>query len=153
MLRAAFIAAALLLAVVPARADVTGIPRVIDGETLEVAGTRYRLHGIDAPDLAQTCEIRGRTYDCGNISRTALMDLVVGAEVRCVPLGVGEGGVRLARCFAGGYELSEGMVYTGWALATPRPGSRFAAIGRAAAKARRGLWKGRFVKPWEWRKP
>ena len=151
MMRTVFIAAALLFAVVPARADVTGTPRVIDGETLEVAGTRYRLQGIDAPDLAQKCEIRGRKYDCGNVARTALMDLVAGTEIRCVPRGGMKDGVRLARCLAGGYDLSEGMVYTGWALAMPRSGSRFAPIERAAAKARRGLWQGKFVLPWDWR--
>ena len=33
-------------------ADITGQPRVIDGDTLEVAGQRIRLRGIDAPGLA-----------------------------------------------------------------------------------------------------
>ncbi len=33
-------------------ADITGQARVIDGDTLEVAGQRIRLHEIDAPGLA-----------------------------------------------------------------------------------------------------
>ena len=28
-------------------ADVSGLPRIIDGDTIEVAGERIRLHGID----------------------------------------------------------------------------------------------------------
>ncbi len=39
-------------------ADITGQPRVIDGDTLEIAGQRIRLHGIDAP------EIRFTNYAC-----------------------------------------------------------------------------------------
>ena len=32
-----------------ASANITGKPRVIDGDTIEIAGERIRLHGIDAP--------------------------------------------------------------------------------------------------------
>ena len=62
----------------------------------------------------------------------------------------------LARCSAGGYDLSEGMVYTGWALMPPAaeagaPIKAFENIQINAAEKQRGLWKGSFVKPWEWR--
>ncbi|MFN7308848.1 MAG: thermonuclease family protein, partial [Acetobacteraceae bacterium] len=33
-----------------------GEARAIDGDTLQVGDTRLRLHGIDAPELRQTCE-------------------------------------------------------------------------------------------------
>ena len=131
-----------------AAADIVGTPKIIDGETLEVDGKRFRLAGIDAPDPRQTCFIRNREYNCGRISTTALMDLVAGVKVRC-RADAKEPGV--ARCWAGGYELSEGMVHTGWALAMPRDHERFAPIERQAASARRGLWQGEFVMPWDWK--
>ena len=58
---------ALLLTLLPALAlaDVTGPPRVIDGDTIEVAGERIRLHGIDAPESRQTCRRDGTTWLCG----------------------------------------------------------------------------------------
>ena len=50
--------------------EIKGASRVISGDTLEVAGHRFRL-------------ANGRTYDCGHISATALMDLTVAATVTC----------------------------------------------------------------------
>ena len=149
MLRILALVTAVVLAV-PAAADdeISGVPRVIDGETLEIGGTRFRLAGIDAPDPRQTCFVRKREYKCGRVAATALMDLVAGVTVRCRPERDEPG---VARCRAGGYDLSEGMVHTGWALAMPRDHKRFAAIERRAANARRGLWQGEFVMPWDWK--
>ncbi len=147
------LATALIALAAPAWAAdrTTGRPIVIDGETLEIGGKRYRLYGVDAPDLRQRCEIRGRTYDCGNVSRAALMDLVAGVEATCAPLQSRPGETGRARCVAGGYDLAEGMVHTGWALALPCEGAGYARIERRAERARRGLWQGRFTPPWEWR--
>ncbi len=54
---------AFLLTLLPtlALADVTGPARVIDGDTIEVAGERIRLHGIDAPKGKQRCRRLGHT--------------------------------------------------------------------------------------------
>jgi len=38
-----------------AMADITGPARVIDGDTIAIGGERIRLHGIDAPEMKQTC--------------------------------------------------------------------------------------------------
>jgi len=145
----------------PALAEITGRPKIIDGDTLELEGQAIRLYGIDAPELGQACTIKERTYDCGMVARTALLDLTAGVAVTCKmvsakvvsaePGGAAEDG-RPGRCFAQGYDLSEGMAYTGWALALPEVSERYLVFEERAQAAGRGLWKGRFVTPWDWRR-
>ncbi len=141
-----------LLVVPPALAGSAGPATVIDGNTLEVAGARLRLHGIDAPDLDQPCRLRGRTQACGVIARAALMDLTAGAELDCKLRGRDADGRTLATCTADGYDVAEGMVYTGWALALDDAPARYRTVQRQAEAARRGLWLGQFTAPSEWRR-
>jgi hypothetical protein len=78
---------ALLVTLAPAPTTasnaITGQPRIIDGDTIEVAGERIRLHGIDAPESKQTCEWPGKTIPCGRLATLALMDLTAGAKITC----------------------------------------------------------------------
>lgn len=136
-----------------ALAQLAGPPRVIDGDTLQVAGQRVRLFGIDAPDLDQVCQHAGRDYPCGKVARAALWDLVAGLDVSCAPEGAApqEDGSILATCTAGGFGLNANMVHAGWALADPQAPDRYQAAQADAEQARRGLWRGRFDPPWEWR--
>jgi len=131
---------------------VTGKPLVISGDEIEVAGRRFRLFGVDAPERGQSCVAKGRVFDCGLISTTALMDLTAGVDVTCKPRRGTVAGTRLATCFAAGYDIAKGMVHTGWALAVPRSGTIYAAVEGFARTAGRGLWRGRFINPWDWRR-
>jgi hypothetical protein len=57
---------ALAIAAPALAAEITGPARVIDGDTLDLAGTRIRLWGIDAPETRQTCEVgTGRLTNAG----------------------------------------------------------------------------------------
>lgn len=139
----------------PALAEITGTPKIIDGDTIELQGQAIRLYGIDAPELGQACTIKKRIYDCGLVARTALLDLTAGVAVTCklapAEPGRAAGEGRPGRCFAQGYDLSEGMAYTGWALALRAVSEHYLVFEERAQAARRGLWKGRFVTPWDWR--
>ncbi len=122
--------------------DLSGPPEAIDGETLIVAGYRLRLEGIKAPAPGTRCQLRGNEHNCGRISTTALMDLTAGASVTCRRReSVAEDGSRYARCRAGGYDLSEGMVYTGWAEADSTQMSRYVSLEADARSAPRGMWR------------
>ena len=50
-----FALALVLLFPIAAMADITGKPRVVDGDTIHINQTKIRLHGIDAPEMKQTC--------------------------------------------------------------------------------------------------
>ena len=60
------------------------------------------------------------------------------------------GGLPEAHCIAGRYDLSEGMVHTGWALALPKSGTKYSRVQKGAKKAGNGMWRGEFVAPWDW---
>lgn len=141
---------------------VAGTARVIDGMTFEIAGTTVRLFGIDTPDLAQNCERKGRTIPCGNVSRTALMDLVAGTTATCTTVkdrraansqeNSRPGSPMVATCSAGGFDIGNNMVHTGWALADPKTAPRRYRTTEANARKRKvGLWRMKFDFPWDWR--
>ena len=60
----------------------TGPAKVIDGDTIVVAGELVRLHGIDAPELDQTFQWRGQHMACRTMSLAALEALIAGVKDR-----------------------------------------------------------------------
>jgi len=132
---------------------IAGRARVVDGDSLEVAGHRIRLFGIDAPERDQDCrDSRGRGYACGREARAALAAAIGNTNVSCTP--VGESYDRdVAVCTAQGRDLSETMIRSGHALELRRHSrGRYGEAEREARNARRGLWAGDFERPSEWRR-
>ena len=130
----------------------TGRPRVVDGDSLELAGHRVRRFGIDAPESMQDCrDARGRTYACGREARDELAQIIGGQSVSCAP--VGESYNRdVALCTANGRDLSEAMVRSGHALELRQHSrGRYSDAEHEARNARRGLWAGDFERPSQWR--
>lgn len=131
---------------------ITGRPRVVDGDSLEVAGHHIRLFGVDAPERSQDCrDAKGQTSACGREARDRLAAAIGGQSVTCTP--VGESYNRdVAVCTAGGRDLSEAMVRSGHALELRQHSrGRYAEAEREARTARRGLWAGDFERPSQWR--
>ena len=124
---------------------------VIDGDTIVLEGKRIRLFGIDAPEKSQPCQVQEAAVACGIIARNALIGFVVGATVRCDREDVDRYGRDVSRCYADGYDLSAGMVRVGLAVAYRQYSLSYVSDEENAKRLKRGMWKGAFVMPWDWR--
>ena len=134
----------------PANAQ-SGMPRVIDGDTIDVAGSRIRLWGIDAPESKQQCERGGSLYSCGLDAATHLRAIIGSAWLSCEPRTLDKYGRTVALCRAGDVDIGAAMVRDGWAMAFVRYSRDYVVEEKEARDARRGLWIGTFSPPWEWR--
>lgn len=142
-----------LLALLAARIDQVaersnvGQAIVHDGDTLTVGGQRMRLRGIDAPEYRQVCTGAGGTYPCGRRARAALAAMAAGKAVTCKGWENDKYGRLLVTCAAGNTQINSEMVRQGWAVAY----GNYSAEEAEARQARRGLWKGEFQRPRDWR--
>jgi endonuclease YncB( thermonuclease family) len=133
-------------------ADVTGKPRVIDGDTIEIAGTLIRLDGIDAPETKQMClDEVGKRWRCGEAATYTLLNIIGNHWVTCK----GEKRDRYRRliaiCTLGPFDLNAMLVLKGLALAYRKYSIAYIKEEYDAKSKKLGLWRGRFVAPWEWR--
>src|SRR5438046_7903644 len=70
-----------------AAGSLSGTARSIDGDSLMVGSSEIRLHGIDAPELTQTCTRDGQPWSCGTAAADQLSKLIAGQPVTCVSMG------------------------------------------------------------------
>ena len=127
---------------------------MVDGDTLEIRGERVRLWGIDAVESAQTClDEVGRPWPCGRRAAFALADFIGQRTVACQVRERDRYGRAVAVCHVGGAEVNRWLVAEGWALAyLQHGGSVYLEAQRQAERARKGVWRGSFQPPWEYRR-
>ena len=127
----------------------------IDGDTLRAAnGDEYRLHGIDAPELHQSCnEASGKSWLCGRAAKAKLTTLIKGGNVSCEERARDRFGRVVAICSAEGVpDLGEAMVRDGYAVDLGgAAGHPYRDTEAEAKEAKRGIWRGSFEVPSEWR--
>lgn len=145
----------LSLLTAPAAADpatISGIARIVDGDTLDVGAIRIRLHGIDAPEAGQTCQhANGRSWTCGTEATNRLADLAEGRNVECQALDRDAYGRVIATCQADGVHLNETMIAEGLAWAFLRFSDDFAELEGEVRATRVGIWAGDAEEPWTYR--
>lgn len=131
---------------------ISGTARVVDGDTLSVAGTRVRLEGIDAPEAGQSCKRRnGASWACGAAATSALQRLINGRTVVCTQSGLDRYGRVLGTCHAGNVDVSAELVRRGLAWAFVKYSYTYAEIEHQARAKRIGVWEARNQPPWDYR--
>ncbi|WP_406720469.1 thermonuclease family protein [Thioclava litoralis] len=136
----------------PAHAETLyGKARVVDGDTLDVAGRKIRIYGIDAPESKQTClRDNGQSWPCGQDATAQMRKLATG-RVACTGTQADRYGRLIARCEAHGVDLGAQMVAQGYALAYRQYSTAYVSQEKSAMIAKRGIWVGQVETPAHYR--
>lgn len=116
---------------------IIGVASVVDGDTIEVHGTRIRLSGYDTPE-------RGARCGDVNVYQRAANELdrfIAGRPVHCAASGTDSHNRAVATCSVNGADLGEHMVSQGWGRDWPRYSrGRYAEDEAEARRSARGVW-------------
>lgn len=148
----------LILAIFPASHAFAASATVRDANTIQLGDVTYRLDGIDAPEFDQVCiDEHADAWACGAEARDQLAKLIGDRRVRCGDLGADAAYKKrhIGICTVEGEtaSLNQLIVRQGFALNfDPSAKGRFREDEADAKNNRRGLWKGCFVAPQEFRR-
>ena len=130
------------------------ITKVSDGDSFQSGDLRIRLFGIDAPELKQQCtDQNGALWDCGTAAQQQLTALIgENKELHCNLRDVDRYGRLIMQCFISSIDIGAAMVQSGYALAYRHFSDVYIADEEQAKTALKGVWRGTFSTPWEWRR-
>ena len=131
---------------------IKGKAKIIDGDTIHIGKNKIRLHGIDAPEINQTCNINKVIWDCGKESRKKLKKLILNQKIQCEINGVDKYKRFISECFLNNESINKYMVREGWAIAYRYYSKIFVIDENFAKKNQLGIWQGNFIEPYLFRK-
>ena len=126
--------------------------RIVDGDTIHIDKIKYRLHGIDAPEMKQLCKIKEKSYKCGVKSKEFLVSIIGNQSVKCNKKDIDRYKRIVAECYVGKTNLNKELVRNGWALAYRDYSKDYVIDEEYAQENNLGIWKGTFIHPKKWRK-
>ena len=144
--------------------EISGIPKVVDGDTVYIKNYKFRLEGIDAPELKQQCKKESlkissligftfyKDYNCGKVSKAKLKAKINGSKIKCIATSKDRYKRYIATCFKGETNLNRWMVRNGYAIAYRRYSKKYIPDEDFAKEKKLGLWQGKFMSPEKWRK-
>ena len=144
--------------------EISGIPKIVDGDTVHINKNKFRLEGIDAPEMRQKCKkeslnisfIIGFTfykdYNCGKVSKEKLKSKIRGSEIKCIFTTKDKYKRYIATCYKEKINLNQWMVRNGYAIAYRRYSKNYVPDEDFAKEKKLGLWQGKFMNPEKWRK-
>jgi endonuclease YncB( thermonuclease family) len=152
-MRRQILALALVCTPIAANAQQFSGPAIaVDGDTLAMTDQRVRLHGIDAPEGAQTCKrSSGEQWACGRDATALLAQIVGGKTVQCIPRDRDAYGRTVASCRVGERDLGGVMVREGYAIALENASADYLQIQERAKKFGMAIWGSQFQTPADYR--
>ena len=144
--------------------EISGKPKIIDGDTIHINTYKIRLEGIDAPEIRQICKksffkfsfIIGFTlqkdYSCGADSKKELIKKINNSEVNCSYKSKDRYKRYLSTCFKDEINLNKWMVKNGYAVSYKKYSKKYLDDEKYAKKNKLGIWRGDFTRPEKWRK-
>ena len=144
--------------------EISGIPKIIDGDTVHINNYKFRLEGIDAPEIRQICKKESfkisstfgftfyKDYKCGKVSKAKLKAKINGSKIKCIFTTKDRYKRYIATCFKGETNLNQWMVRDGYAIAYRRYSKKYVTDEDFAKEKKLGLWQGKFMTPEKWRK-
>ena len=144
--------------------EISGIPKVVDGDTIHINNYKFRLEGIDAPEMRQLCKKESfkisfligftfyKDYSCGKVSKEKLITKINTSEIKCISSSKDRYKRYIATCFKGKTNLNQWMVRNGFAIAYRRYSKKYVPDEVFAKENKLGLWQGKFMEPEKWRK-
>ena len=144
--------------------EISGIPKVVDGDTVHIDNYKFRLEGIDAPEMRQQCKKESfkisffigftfyKDYSCGRISKEKLITKIDTTEIKCISSSKDRYKRYIATCYKGKTNLNQWMVRNGFAIAYRRYSKKYVPDEVFAKENKLGLWQGKFMEPEKWRK-
>mgnify|MGYP001586532045 CR=1 FL=1 len=149
----ASMAVSLAVAARDAPPPIVGVASVIDGDTIEIHGSRIRLFGVDAPESRQTCVQESKPWKCGAASANALDIMIDARTVSCEQVDTDRYKRAVAKCTVGDVSINSWLVREGWAIDYEKYSHGAYAPDQDEAKsARRGIWASEFDNPEEVRR-
>lgn len=131
--------------------QIKGQAHVIKSNLIEIDRQKIQLHGIDVPDEAQICYIKGKPWQCGLTAKRKLTEKIEGKSLTCLGKKREHNNILMAECFVGRENLNAWLVEQGWAVAERRDSRSFISSEIIAKRDRRGLYQSEFLKPSLWR--
>ena len=140
---------------------ISGIAKVIDGDTIRIKNNKIRLFGIDAPEGKQQCQKPWLTisfisfnkdYPCGQISTDKLKIKINNKLLICKWSNKDKYKRYIAECFKDKTNINAWMVRNGYAVAYRKYSKKFVSQEIFAKREKLGLWSGTFMMPWDYRK-
>lgn len=124
------------------------VSRVIDGDSLIVAGREIRLWGIDAPEYHQSCYVNEKIIACGKQASRHLAGLINGRDAECMEKTIDRYQRSVSICKVAGSDIGANMVRDGFAISYGGYNQEEA----EAKRAKRGIWAMQFERPADYRK-